>query len=130
MPSLADRVDAVVGIDTHRDTHQAEIADATGAAIATVQISNDSAGFASLLAWIAEHTPGHRIAISIEGTRSYGVGLTRVLTAADMLVLECEQPSRNQRRGRGKSDPIDAHLAVLAALRLDADRLRGTASRR
>jgi transposase len=25
--------------------------------------------------------------------------------------------------GRGKSDPIDAHLAVLAALRLDADRL-------
>jgi len=27
------------------------------------------------------------------------------------------------RRGKGKSDPIDAHLAVLAALRLDADRL-------
>jgi transposase len=26
-------------------------------------------------------------------------------------------------RGKGKSDPIDAHLAVLAALRLDADRL-------
>jgi hypothetical protein len=38
-------------------------------------------------------------------------------------VLECEQPSRRQRRGKGKSDPIDAHLAVLAALRLDADRL-------
>ena len=27
------------------------------------------------------------------------------------------------RAGKGKSDPIDAHLAVLAALRLDADRL-------
>jgi transposase len=27
------------------------------------------------------------------------------------------------RRGKGKSDPIDAHLAVLAALRLDANRL-------
>ena len=40
-----------------------------------------------------------------------------------MLVIECEQPSRKQRRGRGKSDPIDAHLAVLAALRLDTERL-------
>jgi transposase len=39
------------------------------------------------------------------------------------MVLECEQPNRKARRGRGKSDPIDAHLAVLAALRLDADRL-------
>jgi len=34
-----------------------------------------------------------------------------------------EQPNRKARRGKGKSDTIDAHLAVLAALRLDADRL-------
>jgi transposase len=40
-----------------------------------------------------------------------------------VLVIECEQPARRQRRGKGKSDPIDAHLAVLAALRLDASRL-------
>ncbi len=72
MPSLAEQVDAVIGIDTHRDTHEAEIADATGAAIATIKISNDSAGFATLLTWVAEHAPGPRIAISIEGTRSYG----------------------------------------------------------
>lgn len=123
MTSLAERVDAVVGVDTHRDTHEAEIADATGAVIATVQISNDSAGFAALLAWIAEHAPGPRVAVSVEGTRSYGLGLARVLAAAGLLVLECEQPSRRQRRGTGKSDPIDAHLAVLAALRLDANRL-------
>ena len=38
-------------------------------------------------------------------------------------VIECEQPSRKQCRGKGKSDPIDVHLAVLAALRLDAGRL-------
>ena len=38
-------------------------------------------------------------------------------------MIECEQPDRKLRRGTGKSDPIDAHLAVLAALRLDADRL-------
>jgi transposase len=121
--SLAGHVDAVVGIDTHRDTHEAEIADANGTAIATVQVGNDSAGFTALLAWIAEHAPGPRIAVSIEGTRSYGIGVARALTAAGLLVLECEQPNRRQRRGKGKSDPIDAHLAVLAALRLDVDRL-------
>ena len=38
-------------------------------------------------------------------------------------MIECEQPNRKQRRGPGKSDPIDAHLAVLSALRLKVDRL-------
>jgi transposase len=57
------------------------------------------------------------------GTRSYGLGLARAVAAAGLLVLECERPSRKARRGKGKSDPIDAHLAVLTALRLDADRI-------
>jgi transposase len=35
---------------------------------------------------------------------------------------EIERPRRGDRR-RCKSDPIDAHLAALHALRLDADRL-------
>ena len=120
---LADVVDAVVGVDTHRDTHQVEIALPTGTPIATRTISNDSQGFAELLTWIAEHAPGPRLAVSIEGTRSYGLGLSRAVAATGLLVVECEQPNRKQRRGTGKSDPIDAHLAVLAALRLDADRL-------
>jgi hypothetical protein len=34
----ADVVDAVVGVDTHRDTHQAEIASPSGTPIAAVQI--------------------------------------------------------------------------------------------
>jgi transposase len=52
--------------------------------------------------------------------------LVRALTVAGVWVVECEQPSRSRRRGKGKSDAIDAHLAVLAALRLDADRLGAT----
>jgi transposase len=123
VPLLAELVDAVVGVDTHRDTHQVEIALANGAPIAVTTISNDTTGYAELLAWIVDHAPGPRLALSIEGTRSYGVGLARAANAAGLLVVECEQPNRKARRGRGKSDPIDAHLAVLAALRLDADRL-------
>jgi transposase len=123
MTMLAEVVDAVIGIDTHRDSHEVEIADAAGKPIITMQVSNDSGGFARLLAAIAEVVPGRRVAVCIEGTRSYGIGLARALATAGLLVIECEQPSRKQRRGKGKSDPIDAHLAVLAALRLNANRL-------
>jgi transposase len=123
MTMLAEVVDAVIGTGTHRDTHEVEIADPAGKPIAALQIANDSAGFARLLAAIAKVVPGPRVAVSIEGSRSYGIGLARALAAAGQVVIECEQPSRKQRRGKGKSDPIDAHLAVLAALRLDTGRL-------
>ena len=125
---LAELVDAVVGVDTHRDTHEVEIASPTGTPIATTTISNDSTGFAELLAWIVDHAPGPRLAVSIEGTRSYGVGLARAVAAAGLMVIECEQPNRKARRGRGKSDPIDAHLAVLTALRLERVSQRSAAN--
>jgi transposase len=123
VPMLADLIDAVVGVDTHRDTHHVEIALPTGTPIAGCSIANDTSGYAQLLAWILEHAPGPRIVVSIEGTRSYGIGLARAATAAGLLVLECEQPHRKTRRGKGKSDPIDAHLAVLTALRLNTSQL-------
>lgn len=123
MTSLAEHVDAVVGVDTHRDRHEVEIASPTGTPIATTRVANDSAGFTALIGWIAEHAPGPRLVVAVEGTRSYGVGVARAAASAGLTVLECEQPTRKQRRGRGKSDPIDAHLAVLTALRLDIDRL-------
>ena len=41
---LAELVDAVVGVDTHRDTHEAEIALPSGAPIRTRKINNDSSG--------------------------------------------------------------------------------------
>ena len=101
---LAELVDAVVGVDTHRDTHEAEIASPTGAPIAARQISNDSSGFAELLAWIVDPAPGPRVIVSIEGTRSFGVGLARAVAAAGLIVVECERPSRKARRGAGKSE--------------------------
>ncbi|PZG02760.1 IS110 family transposase [Micromonospora deserti] len=51
---LAEVVDAVIGIDTHRDNHEVEIADSRGTPIATMRIGNDSAGFTQLLAAVAE----------------------------------------------------------------------------
>jgi hypothetical protein len=64
---LADVVDAVIGVDTHRDVHHAEIAYPSGAVIATCSVGNTSAGYAELLGWAREHAPGPRLAACIEG---------------------------------------------------------------
>ena len=58
MPMLAKVIDAVVGVDTHRDTHEVEIAHPTGMPIAPCSISNNTAGFTQLLTWITTHAPG------------------------------------------------------------------------
>jgi transposase len=124
MPIVADIVDAVVGGDTHADTHTLEIVAApAGAVIATITVDNDTGGFTDVIAWIAEHAPGPRVVIGLEGTRSYGIGLARALGAAGLVVVEVQRPKRAQRRGRGKSDPIDAHHAAMAVLAMNADRL-------
>lgn len=122
MTMLADVVDAVVGADTHRDTHTLEITTPTGMRLATLTVANTDDGAAQALAWITEQSPGPRVAAAVEGSRSYGIGLARAFTAAGVLVLEIEQPRGRERR-RGKSDAIDAHLAAIHALRLDVDRL-------
>ena len=84
---LAEAVDAVIGIGAHRDTHEVEIADASGKPIAVMRIGNDSTGFARLLAAIAEVAPGPRVAVCIEGSRSYG--LARALAAAGGRARSC-----------------------------------------
>jgi transposase len=119
---LAEIIDAVVGIDTHRDTHTAHLVNPIGGTLGELTFSNNTAGFKQLLTWIGELQPGPRLVLAVEGTRSYGIALARHAAAAGLHVVEVEQPKRAQRR-RGKSDPIDARLAALAVLRLPADKL-------
>ena len=118
---LADEVDAVIGADTHRDSHALEMTAASGATISTLAITNDAWGFADAVCWIAENAPGPRLVAGLEGTRSYGIGLSRALQAAGFLVVEVERPRRADRH-RGKCDPADARLAALHVLRMPADR--------
>lgn len=123
MPRVADVVDAVIGGDTHSEFHQLEIATPVAAPIAVVTVENNQSGYAAAIGWIAAHAPGPRLMVGLEGTRSYGVGLQRALREAGFTVVEVEQPSTKSRRGKGKSDPIDAHHAVVATLAMDADQL-------
>jgi hypothetical protein len=74
MTMRAEVVDAVTGIGTHRDSHEVEIADAAGKPLAMMRIGNDSAGFAQLLAALAEVAPGPRVAACIEAAAATGSG--------------------------------------------------------
>jgi transposase len=123
MASVADVVDAVIGGDTHSQFHALEIAAPTAAVIAATVVANTESGYATAIAWIAEHAPGPRLIVGLEGTRSYGIGLARALNGAGYAVVEVEQPSRKARRGKGKSDPIDAHHAVRSVLAMNPEKL-------
>jgi transposase len=52
----------------------------------------------------------------IEGTGSFGAGLSRWLQQQGYQVVEVNRPNRQARRRRGKSDPMDAEAAARAAL--------------
>jgi transposase len=67
-----------------------------------------------LQAWVGEF--GELARVGVEGTGSYGAGLTRHLTKAGVTVLEVDRPDRSDRRRKGKDDDLDAINAARAAL--------------
>jgi hypothetical protein len=113
---LAESVDAVIGVDTHTDTHTACLVDQTGRDLAVLTVEATPDGYAELLAWATRQTPGPRLVWAVEGCRSHGTGLLRVLLAGGQQVVEAGRPQRASRRPGGKSDPADARLAVRTAL--------------
>ncbi len=114
---LADRFDAVIGVDTHQDTHTAAVvATATGAVLDELTVATDPDGYDDLVA-VADRHSGLRV-WAIEGTASYGAGLCAHLQALGETVIEVERPNRPARR-RGKSDAIDAVRGAREALGVD-----------
>ena len=59
---------------------------------------------------------GVLVRVGVEGTNSYGAGLSRHLHAEGIAVVEVIRPARQVRRMRGKSDEIDAYAAAHTAL--------------
>jgi transposase len=127
MSMLADEVDVVIGVDTHKHTHTAAVVLAsTGAAVAERTVDTDPDGYLGLLE-LAESHPGLR-AWAVEGTGGYGAGLSRFLLEAGERVIELDRPERARRRGGEKSDPLDAVRAAreaLARTQLAEPRARG-----
>jgi transposase len=112
-----DEVRVTVGVDTHRDQHVGVALDQFGRRLGARGVPTTPAGFAELVAWA--RTFGTLERLGVEGTGSYGAGLTRWLRARGLPVIEVERPHRQDRqarRRRGKSDPLDAEAAARAVL--------------
>ena len=103
----------VGGIDTHKDLHMAAVVDGDGTVLGTGEFSTTRAGYRALLRWMRSFGDLRRV--GVEGTGSYGAGVTRHLADADIEVLEVDRPDRTDRRRRGKSDTFDAIAAAQAA---------------
>ena len=102
------------GVDTHADVHVAAAIDSAGGLLGIESFGADAAGYEELLGWLAGF--GRVALVGVEGTGSWGVGLARFLDDQDIETVEVDRPNRQQRRKRGKSDPIDAEAAARAAL--------------
>ncbi len=113
--SIADvPANVTVGVDTHKHSHIARAKDGLGRHLGQLEIGTDPRGYAGLLAWAQGFGPV--ITFGIEGTSSYGAGLTRFLRAQGQAVIEVLRPVRRDRRFGSKSDPIDADAAAGAVL--------------
>ena len=113
----SDPSDVVGGVDTHRDEHVAAVIDGLGRLLGSARFSADEHGYASLLQWMRTH--GNVVMIGVEGTGSYGIGLTRHLAlhaGGGVELVEIDRPNRKTRRLQGKSNPIDAEAAARTAL--------------
>src|SRR4051812_18152571 len=113
---LAEKVDYVIGVDTHRDQHTlAVIAAPAGAGGAQTAVRASARGYADALRFAPRHAQGACV-WAIEGAGHYGAGLTRYLADRGEAVLEVGRHARVERRLRGKDDPLDAIRAARAGL--------------
>ena len=112
MTTMPDEITG--GVDTHLDIHVAAALNAIGGLLGVESFPADGPGYRRLLSWLESF--GTVVLIGVEGTGSYGAGLTRHLHDKGVSVVEVDRPNRQERRRAGKSDPIDAVEAARAAL--------------
>ena len=107
------------GVDTHLDVHVAAALDERGALLGTESFPTTPRGYVALLGWLEAF--GTVELVGVEGTGSYGAGLTRHLHRQGISVVEVDRPNRQKRRRQGKSDTLDAVSAARAAQGGDAN---------
>lgn len=122
---LADH-DVVIGVDTHKHNHTAAALGATGAVLDRLTVPANPHGYRRVLSFGQQHG-GTRL-WAVEGTGSFGAGLTAFLLRSGERVVEVDRPARPARRAGAKSDDIDAVRAAREALageRIGEPRCRG-----
>ena len=111
-PNVA--LEILIGVDTHQDEHVAAAIDRQGVRLGERHVPATKYGYRELERW--SRSFGEIRAFGIEGTGSYGAGITRFLTGGGYTVIEVNRPDRSARHRNGKSDPVDAEMAARAVL--------------
>jgi transposase len=127
MGMLEGQAEFVIGVDTHRDTHTGAVCDPAGAVLAHATVPTTTGGHRELLVLADRLASGRRV-WAVEGTGSFGAGLTSFLAGHGELVVEVDRPKRPARHNGAKSDLLDATRAareVLAREHLAQPRARG-----
>ncbi|MGW2134351.1 IS110 family transposase [Streptomyces coelicoflavus] len=101
-------------MDTHGEVHVAVVISPLGKVLDTESFPATAAGYRQLLVWARKRGTVRRA--GVEGTGTFGAGLSRFLLAQRIQVFEVNRPDRSARRLLGKSDPLDAQAAARAVL--------------
>jgi transposase len=109
-----NKIEVVLGVDTHLDVHVGAVISESGKLLGTQSISTNTSGYRDLLSWASSF--GELKKAGIEGTGTYGAGLCRLLIDNGITVYEVNRPDRATRRLQGKSDPTDAESAARSVL--------------
>ena len=104
----------VGGIDSHKDTIHVAVITAIGQPVTDREFPTTVAGYRRAVAWLIEHGP--LSAVGVEGTSSYGIGITTELLAAGIRVVEVNRTRAAEKRKQGKTDPLDAYRAARSVL--------------
>ena len=114
IPPDVERRKVIVGVDTHKHIHVAVAIDQHGARLGDLAVSADTGGYTQLEQWA--RALGRIDRFGIEGTGSYGAGLTSFLRRCGHRIVECNRADRRARRQNGKSDTVDAEAAARSVL--------------
>jgi transposase len=114
MSETPPTAELIVGVDTHKHVHAAVAISALGARLGATTVPVGAGGYRDLETWAQSLGPVR--AFGVEGTGSYGAGLSRFLRERGHVVLEVNRPNRQLRQQKGKSDPLDAEGAARAVL--------------
>ncbi len=109
-----DRRKVIIGVDTHKHVHVAVAIDGHGARLGDLSISADTGGYTQLEQWA--RALGRIDRFGIEGTGSYGAGVTSFLRRCGHRIVEVNRGDRRSRRNNGKSDTLDAEAAARSVL--------------
>ena len=102
------------GVDSHKDTIHVAVITGLGQPVADREFPTTTCGYRRAVAWLIEHGPLQ--AVGVEGTSSYGVGVTAAATKASIRVVEVNRTRPAERRKKGKTDRLDAYRAARSVL--------------